>query len=200
MSTPLLPRRPRARGRKRTRATAFGVARGLELEMTGGTRDVKPQYLNITAPQSGTDATTTTTVALPILRNFSSGPARAQLIEILKVFVFLDNTVEVDSSLTVKFSTKSGGTTVLSPADPTVFAAFSSQVKLTTSGLVEVDKWKEWDCTDGAGNGILVATDNIYVQVSSVTTGATNTIYGKVLYRMYGASVTEYVGIVQGQS
>jgi hypothetical protein len=47
------------------------------------------------------------------------------------------------------------------------------------------------------GNGILLATDNVYAQLTNVATGQTITAACKLFYRIYSASVTEYVGIVR---
>ena len=56
------------------------------------------------------------------------------------------------------------------------------------------------DLTDGAGHGFLVASDNIYLQVSSIASGIVNSANVKILYRWKDVSVQEYVGIVQSQS
>ncbi len=180
-------------------SNANSVSRGITNEITGGSKDLKPQWLSFSATQSGTDTTTTTTQALPILRNFQTGGNRAQIIELLKVYFFMNVTSEQDSTLSVFLTTKSAGTTNVTFSDPTVVAAAGTQYAITTSGAVDVDLIRCMDLTDGAGNGVLVATDNIYAQVQSATTGGTNTVRIKLLYRITGASVTEYVGIVQSQ-
>jgi hypothetical protein len=167
--------------------------------LTGGTRDVKPQLLSFVASQSGADATTTTTVALPVLRNFTTGGGRAQIVEVLKVYFDFDGVPEVDSALAVVLSTKSGGTTAFAISDPAVFAYYQLRVGLTTSGVVQLIFPYVMDLTDGAGNGFLVGTDSIFAQVFSSSTTLTNAARIKVLYRVYGAGLTEYVGIVQGQ-
>jgi hypothetical protein len=187
------PRRRRNANRNRNRNSEMNM-------LTGGTGDVKPEMLTYSAVMSAADTTTTTTTALPILRNFSSGNgSRAQIVEILKAFIFLPAPVEVDSDITVLIGTKNLGTTNGNFGDPSIFAAAGNQMLLTTSGQVVYDRLRVIDLTDGAGNGILVATDNIFTQISSSTTSSVNTTRVKLLYRVYAASVTEYVGIVQGQ-
>jgi hypothetical protein len=168
--------------------------------LTGGTKDVKPQILAFAVTQSGADATTTQAQPLPVLRNFSSGNgSRAQLIEVLKVQFTMPLSAEVDSSSSVYLSTKNFGTTATNAADPSVFAHTRRQLIITTSGQSYFDLTQYVDLTDGNGNGVLIATDNIYLQLQSATTSLTNSCICRILYRMYGASVTEYVGIVQGQ-
>lgn len=56
-----------------------------------------------------------------------------------------------------------------------------------------------YDCTDGAGHGVLVATDNIYITMNTNGwQGAANADF-KILYRFKEVSLVEYIGIVQSQ-
>lgn len=169
-------------------------ARGL----TGGTGDVNPQYLTVVAPQSGADTTTTTQVALPIQR--LPNAARAQVLEILKVFYTIGATsAEVDNQIDVFISTTSFGTTGTNYGEPRVFSAYRRTLLLTTSGQSIYTEPFVQDLTDGAGHGILIATDSIFVQVVSATTSATNSARIKLMYRMKNVSLAEYIGIVQSQ-
>jgi len=170
--------------------------------LTGGTRDVKPEILSFVASESANDTTTTVSTALPVLRNFSSGNAsRAQIVEVLKVWVHLNSAYSATNGVNVNVAigSKNNGTTTVTPQAPDVFAWFSYYVNAAATGQSITDRVFSRDLTDGAGNGILVATDNIYTQVSSAGSGATQSVGVKILYRIYGASVIEYVGIVQGQ-
>src|SRR3972149_1303038 len=56
-----------------------------------------------------------------------------------------------------------------------------------------------YDLTDGNGNGLLVATDFIYFVTANV--GGTGSISAvvKILYRLFEANLTEYIGILQSQ-
>jgi hypothetical protein len=56
------------------------------------------------------------------------------------------------------------------------------------------------DLTDGAGHGLLIATDNIFMTVYSTNTGVANEVGCKILYRWKNVSVEEYIGIVQSQT
>ncbi len=168
--------------------------------LTGGSRDVKPQLMVFAATQSAADTTTSQSQALPVLRNFSSGGgSRAQIVEILRVQITFPFPPEVDATTSVYLSTKNFGTTNTSLAEPNVFAGARRFIDITTSGAFYGSSNEYIDLTDGQGNGILVATDNIYAQVVSTSTGVANTAIIRVLYRIYSADVTEYVGIVQGQ-
>lgn len=165
--------------------------------LTGGSGDVNPQYFHMSASQSGADTTTTTAFPIPIQRLQNSG--RAQVMEILKVFWYIVNNAEVDSSLSAFLTTKSSGTTATNYSNVNMIDGITHQKFLTTSGTFDDYGVQIHDLTDGAGHGLLCATDNIYFQITSASTGATNTVFAKILYRWKDVSVQEYVGIVQSQ-
>jgi len=166
--------------------------------LTGGTGDVSPQFANFTATQSGADTTTTTSFAVPIQRLPAGN--QAQVMEVLKIFWRIAGTVvETDNTVSGFFSTTSFGTTATNFAEPRVFGHVFRSVNITTSGQIVVQEPYVQDLTDGAGHGVLIATDNIFLQVVSGTTSATNTIYAKILYRWKNVPLAEYIGIVQSQ-
>lgn len=55
------------------------------------------------------------------------------------------------------------------------------------------------DLTDGAGHGIIVATDNIYVTLFSAGTGVAAEVDVKIMYRFKNVALAEYIGVVQSQ-
>lgn len=62
------------------------------------------------------------------------------------------------------------------------------------------------DLTDGAGHGVLIATDNIYLSMTLLSAsidGGSYTSNGQaradLLYRFKDVTLTEYIGIVQSQ-
>lgn len=167
--------------------------------LTGGTGDVNPQFLSFSATQSAADTTTTTQIALPIQRLPTGGSAYAQVMEVLKVFYMVSTLAEVDSFVLCSLTTKNQGTTTVAFSDPTVFSAYQHENKLTTSGTFFEVTPIVFDLTDGAGHGVIIATDNIFAQVASTTTSLVNTFRVKILYRFKNVSIQEYVGIVQGQ-
>ena len=175
--------------------------------LTGGTGDVSPQWMSFVATQSAADTTTTITQAIPVQRQNNRG--LAQVLEVLKVLFERPSLVagasatEANDFFAITLSTSSFGTTATTLAEPRVFAGDSLQAQFafTAAGTyyMEHPRVVMYDLTDGAGHGVLVATDNIYAQVSSVTTGATNTYRIKILYRWKNVSLQEYIGIVQSQ-
>lgn len=168
--------------------------------LTGGTGDISPQLMSTSFTQSGADATTTTQFVLPQERLASS--THPSIIEVLKVFYSFgnfNNQVETDNDVRLTLSTKSFGTTATSFENPSIFSEFNRTVRITTSGAwIQYEPFVQ-DLTDGAGHGVLVATDNIFGQLSSNATSNTNTVRVKILYRFKRVSLAEYVGIVQSQ-
>lgn len=168
---------------------------------------MNPQLLSFSATQSAANTTTTTTQAIPRIILPSSG--RAQAMEILKIFlefsVFesIASATETDDSVRVILSTTSFGTTATNFEEPRVFAgyfrdrlgAFSAggTYGYPNSNSVMID------LTDGAGHGILVATDNIFVQVISANWVSAPTIRIKIMYRWKIVGLAEFIGIVQSQ-
>jgi hypothetical protein len=170
--------------------------------LTGGSKDYKPEYMTITA-SAANNVSATTAFPLPVMRNFSSSNgAKAQVIEALKFIVELPqlySTAAAYTDVRVHLSTKNHGTTATTLADPDTFVGLGKHSVFTTSGAATTDTTVSFDFTDGMGNGILLATDNVYAQLTNVATGQTITAACKLFYRIYSASVTEYVGIVQSQ-
>jgi hypothetical protein len=195
--------------------------------LTGGTGDVNAQFISWKVSQTVTDATATLAVAVPIQR-LSQGSGRAQVLEVLKVkyetnayggsngtetqhryavdtSAFVPSTVNFQTvhSVTVALSTRNFATTTVEYSDPTVFSFYNSTRwgAFTAGGSYAIYIQEPYtdDLTDGAGHGFLVATDNIYIQISSVATNAPQACRGKLYYRWKNVSLQEYIGIVQGQ-
>ena len=176
--------------------------------LTGGTGDVSPQWMSFVATQSAADTTTTTTQAIPVQRLPTGG--KAQVMEVLKVWFASTqlpasaSAAETTDLLECFLSTSSFGTTNTSLSEPRVFAAdgISSRSAFTAAGTYFSQlqpSVRQYDLTDGAGHGVLIATDNIFAQVSSTATGNTNLFRIKILYRWKNIPLQEYIGIVASQ-
>lgn len=179
--------------------------------MTGGTGDVSPQWLTALAtPQTGASAETS--IQLPVTRIPQSGVAT--IIEVLRIYVdWLDTNLgataaDVTQMAVCTIGTKSFGTTQnLGLGEPTVFATvrevFNKAFTAAGTFSTVVNPVQVFDCEDGAGHGVLVATDKMYVQIT--LGAAVNPPSGgaqvpvKLLYRFKNVSIEEYVGIVQSQ-
>ncbi len=134
----------------------------------------------------------------------------ATIMEILKVwfYVGIEDGADLDMILTGCLSTtllRSNSATVnvanmfANILSPTTFASFTEQRALLTSGAHVAGTPHEIDLTDNNGNGILVATDRIFVTTGMLNNTVVSASCVKILYRMVNVGITEYVGIVQSQ-
>lgn len=91
----------------------------------------------------------------------------------------------------------------LTYADPTVVDYYSKVQNFygtLPTGVIEDENPQFHDLTDGAGHGILIATDALYLNITF--TGAVTVnfqTYLKLFYRLKAVGVEEYIGIVQSQ-
>lgn len=180
--------------------------------ITGGTGDVNPQWFLITtiAGASGTYADASTTLPRERLPYGN----KSQVMEVLKVHFFLDpaltltaTAISVFTSLRQYLLTKSFGTT--EPTAPSMggqviaFRHFSAiGTAAAPAVMMPMGSYEDiQDLTDGAGHGVLVATDTVSHGQNAVnlTFGGTNKLLCRVLYRWKNVSLAEYIGIVQSQ-
>ena len=179
-------------------------------QLTGGTGDVNPQYLSGRVTLSAADTTTTATLGTPIVRVGPQSNNRATIMEVLRVWSRFSTAPpavagQVAHTAQIMFSTTSFGTGTIELNEPRVFAGFTIEIAnaFTAAGTGLLENNREphvWDCTDGAGHGILIATDNIFIQASSALyTANILTVDFKILYRFKTVDLAEYIGIVQSQ-
>ena len=178
--------------------------------LTGGTRDVNPQYMHGTLTLSAANTATTVTVGTPIVRvGNGANQGKAVIMEVLKVFadlpvIDLDNAAATVRNITLAFTTVDPSTTAVQFDNSRCFAWLQRQVRnaFTAAGTGQLDVDESpavFDCTDGAGHGVLIATDNIYVQGITSNQTAASAFRWKILYRFKEVSLVEYIGIVQSQ-
>ncbi len=178
----------------------------------GGTGDVNPQWFNLTGNATGL-ATAYNENGNVLPRERLPYGNKSQVMEILKVqFTRPGNqtialTAATFSSLRMYLTTSSFGTTepVITQLGGKVIAfnrwevantAAAPAVNIAITSINDII-----DITDDAGNGLLVATDSIFVGAIEVgLTVAANASYGcRVLYRWKNVGLSEYIGIVQSQ-
>ena len=177
--------------------------------LTGGTRDVNPQYLHGTLTLSAANTTTSLTLGTPIVRVGSGAGNKSIIMEVLKVYVDFPTIDQeaagaTDRNMQFSFSTVDFGTGNAQFEDPRVFAQLSINVQnaFTAAGTALLENMEMplvWDMTDGAGHGVLIATDNIFVQGNTNNQAAASRFRFKILYRFKEVSLVEYIGIVQSQ-
>lgn len=174
-------------------------------QLTGGTGDVNPQWLNIISSANIGTSFATTTVPTPI-NKFPEGSGRVVIMEILKVMFFPGALVTptTNSNLQMYLTTKNFASTVPTNgfAEGSLIAGVMFTYNFATSGSSNTNWPMVVDLTDGSGHGMLVATDNLYLGI--IQSGANEpmtaaTVKVKVLYRFKKVALQEYIGIVQAQ-
>jgi len=181
-------------------------SRGADV-LTGGSKDVNPQYYNLLNTMVAANTFREGAFPTPIPRSKVTGE-RVTVMEVLKVFF---NMGEADAnpaaggsviSITAQLSTASIAAGI-NTDDPRVFAFCQKVVRgaFTAAGSYGMTSSEPYvyDLTDGAGHGVLVATDNIFFGINSSGYTAASSANVKILYRMKDVSLAEYIGIVQSQ-
>ena len=178
--------------------------------VTGGTGDVKPQILTLSTGKSAAIVEyVVNQVALPVPR-FGTTQTKATIIEILSVdwYMMLANAGDEDrvdwAFLTTNTTRITGTTATIGTLDedlesPLTFGMVINNRNFQTSGSQSVISPIHQDFTDNNGNGILVATDRIFVCGASINNTLVGNYICKMKYRLVNVGITEYVGIVQSQ-
>lgn len=173
---------------------------GAAAAVTGGSGDLKPQLWTLTGTQTGVDTSTTLNFATPVPRGVTTG--RYTVMEVLKVFAYMSisTPAEADALVFAGLATSDPGSASTGMvSQPTCFAGVMQRRLITTSGVMAWDSPIVMDLMDGFGNGVLVATDRIFMRLVSSGTGVANPMTIKLLYRLVDIDIAEYVGIVQSQ-
>jgi len=181
--------------------------------LTGGSGDVKPQMLARGITQATANTSFSLQIQLPVPRIVPQGGTNqvATIVEVLKVWFWYnatnDQQFQAWSWLSTTSLRGSGLTTITLAAemlntfaDPAIIAVWSNNSKVTTSGGVNNFYPQMIDLTDGAGNGILVATDSLFFECNTDNSAQIDPFGFRMLYRTYEAGILEYVGIAQSQN
>lgn len=179
--------------------------------LTGGTGDVNPQWFNMGAGAASNAATwAEASQAIPNDPGVGS-TTRKLVMEILKVQFIVTGTttlsIAADGAVRFYLSTQSW------TAEPTLIqqtgrvvckksvhtsddrAGAGTSVAFTNLETIE-------DITDGAGHGVLVAVDTMYVGVVGTASSGLSggNVSARMLYRWKYVPIMEWVGMVQSQS
>ena len=177
--------------------------------ITGGTGDVNQQTYTISMPLI---QTTSSNLQFPVpVPKFPSAGDAAVVMELLGVqWDFVEPpspTAVAGDGLNIAVSLTTNPTHATSRSllmtDPrslsTVRRSWANTgvpATVTAWDLTEYD-----DLTDQAGHGVLVATDNVYLDAFNAATGYqyNANIVARLFYRMKQVKLVEYIGIVQSQ-
>ena len=180
-------------------------------QLTGGTRDVNPQYMSGLLTLSAANTATEVTLGTPIVRVGPATGGKSIIMELIKLWVDFptvdaENAAATSRGFSFSMSTvSSGGTPAIVTLDnPRGLAWMDYSVRnaFTAAGTGMLENKLEpscWDFTDGAGHGILVATDNIFLQGNTSNQTGASAFRWKISYRFKEVSLVEYIGIVQSQ-
>lgn len=182
-------------------------------QLTGGTRDVNPQYMSGSITLSAANTTTEVTVGTPIVRVGSGvgNNGKSVIMEVLKVYfefpaIDADAAAATNRNNSIAITTTTNGATPVMPTfdNPRIVAYAQKQLRnaFTAAGTGVLEQSidpVEADVTDGAGHGILVATDNVFVVATTLGQAGASVFRWKILYRFKEVSLVEYIGIVQSQ-
>lgn len=177
---------------------------------TGGTGDVKPQYMTLAGGITGAvDDYRVDDFNVPIIRPGAAGDD-ATIMEILSLDWYLRMEDQADAAvfhagfLCPNTNRSSGDTVTLASmvvdlADPRTFGyAFESR-NLQTSGAFAAQLPIHIDLTDNNGNGMLWAGDKITMVASGLNETSASSTICKLKYRFVKVKLIEYLGIVQQQ-
>lgn len=158
--------------------------------------DRNPQFLNMRVVESAASTFTTAEVPLPIPRLGTTRMA----IELLRIFAMKENAFDggVGDALTYGISFRAETARPAMDSGNTLLSV-RIDANTTTSGKSMTIHPLVWDFTDGAGNGVMIATDNLNAWVQGVSESVAQTITFKLLYRFKRITSEEYIGIVQSQ-
>lgn len=179
--------------------------------ITGGTGDHKPQIMTLDTGIAGAiNDYVVNQIALPVPR-FGTMKTKATIFEMLWVDWYLNPQNQDDRDhtefafLTTSTTRQDGDTSsnnsqVADITNPRTFAFVKRNWDTSTAvGISLLQDPIRIDLTDSAGNGILVATDSLFVVGSGLNNAVVGSYTAKVAYRLVNVGITEYIGIVQSQ-
>jgi len=177
--------------------------------VTGGTGDIKPQYLTIAVTAGAVDDYAVFAASVPILRP-QSGVEEATVVELLSVDYYLgiqnyaDNTSIDFAFLTGNTDRSSADTSTLASygqdvTRPQTFAGVLRARGLATSGAQVWEDPITYNFTDDNGNGMLFAGDLLTLVYGNVGGATAGECVAKVKYRFSRVPLIEFIGLVQQQ-
>lgn len=174
--------------------------------LTGGTGDVSPQYFSYAVTMTAANTAFELALPTPVPRNKVQGDM-VTVMEVMKIFFDMP---EADANpaaagglvqAIAQISTRTGigidfaNPTVIAQCQKTIRGAFTAA---GTYGTAYYDPY-EFNTNDGAGHGLIIATDNVFTTVTTFNFVAVAAFRIKMMYRMKNITLAEYIGIVQSQ-
>jgi len=177
---------------------------------TGGTGDVKPQFMTLAGAVVGAvDDYRVDVFQIPIVRP-SAANNKAVIMEMLSLDYYPGIRDVADptsthfafiSSNTVRASgdTSTIATAAEDASDPRTVGFVLRQANLTTSGSTVLSMPMHVDLTDNNGNGMLWAADTVTLVSGAISDTTVSETIAKLKYRWVSVGLIEYLGIVAQQ-
>jgi hypothetical protein len=160
-------------------------------------KDVNPQWLRATVTESSANTYTEFEFNTPVI------PEVLQVMEILKVFVDSDTSdlslLSSADTITIALSDRSGGAAPRLPAQPGTIIYSRLITNIDTSGGWIYNTIKEYDLSDGNGNGLLYAKRTMVLGIKGISLPGTGRASVMILFRFKTISATELVGLIANE-
>jgi len=157
--------------------------------------DIYPQWLRAKITESAANTYTEKEFQTPVIRGIGSA---SWVMNILLVMFFpSDGALATADEVDMHLSTKTK--TIMSTIGTTgIIAPFHSKMIVTTSGSYQIEypHRSMVRLDDGAGHGLLVANQTLFVAVKGTSQGAALTGEVGILYNLKQVSIDEYLGII----
>jgi len=160
---------------------------------------VNPQTLGLIVVESAANTFTQAEVGIPVLRTGISA-TRAQVIEALWVEWQVPAGSQAAADGVDMQLTTSSQAALVTLNDPDILARYSDVVAFTTSGATRTQLIVKQDLTDGAGHGLIVATNAIFIGVIGSSQSGALTARCRLAYRFKNVSLQEFIGLSIQQS
>ena len=175
-------------------------------QLTGGSGDVNPQTVSVRVTQAVPTTTILAQFPIPIPR-LPTREGKNLVIELLWVEYFELSAYQPvlnTTAFTLCLLTTTGALSssiALALLDPRSLSQYyrANVNGANIDGVSNTQQYFIDDLTDGAGHGLLLATDQFYLQLYSLNLGAPADVVVKFAYRWKEVSLVEYIGIVQSQ-
>lgn len=164
---------------------------------------MNPQFMQYNMVPAAAGTTEQWALVTPINRLPRSG-GKVTIMEVLKIWFTTPNPptpggAALNAHLVLWCGTNTNASSIADAGNLAQCIKYYQVPTAALSGSMTIED-RVWsiDLTDGAGHGVLVATDTIYVGgigVAGLWTGAGF----RMLYRFKTVSLEEYIGIVQSQ-
>lgn len=182
------------------------MKRGRGDQLTGGSGDVSPQIFTQTINLSAANTFTQVESGLPQIR-IPTRKGKSIVMELLWAHIIhpqLDTQPAAGGTAAVsQWQLGTISEAAINFGDPRVLAVseLSWRGAFTAAGSFEsvANMTDKIQFHDGAGHGLLVATDSLFMAANTANFTGAATFFAKIAYRFKEVTLEEYIGIVQSQ-